>query len=298
MNSEKYVSNAIKIVEGMLEDDGTGMHLKTMAHVPVVTAYKPELDVSQELDKDLTARFQQLVGILQWAVEFGRVDIYLEVSLLSQYLSSPRQGHLEAVYHIFAYLKTHKKMKLVFDPKEVTLDETCFAQVSAGEWREFYGDVAEEVPANMPEPLGRPVQVTCFVDADHAGNLVTRRSHSGVLILLQNAPILWYSRRQNTAETLIFGSEFVAMRIAKEMIVSIRYKLRMFGVPVVGPANLLCDNRGVVKNTSVPASVLSKRHNAINYHSVREAAAAGILRVGKEDTATNIADLFTKMLLS
>ena len=148
----------------------------------------------------------------------------------------------------------------------------------------------------MPEPLGRPVHVTCFVDADHAGNLVTRRLHSGILILLQNAPILWYSRRQNTVETSSFGSEFVAMRIAKEMIVAIRYKLRMFGVPVVGPASLLCDNRGVVKNTSLPASVLSKRHNAINYHAVREAAAAGILRVGKEDTATNIADLFTMML--
>ena len=264
--------------------------------MPVPTTYKPELDVSQELDKELTARYHQLIGILRWAVELGRVDIYLEVSLLSQYLANPRQGHLEAAYHIFAYLKTHPKVKLVFDPKDVDLDESCFAQVQMSEWREFYGDVAEELPVNMPVPLGKPIQVTCFVDADHAGNLVTRRSHSGILIMLQNAPILWYSRRQNTVETSSFGSEFVAMRIAKEMIVAIRYKLRMFGVPVVAPANLLCDNCGVVKKTSLPSSVLSKRHNAINYHAVREAAAAGILRVGKEDTETNIADLFTKML--
>ena len=296
MNSEKYVGNAIKIVEGMLKDDASGKHLKTTAKVPVPTTYKPELHVSQELDKELTARYQQLIGILRWAVELGRVDIYLEVSLLSQYLANPRQGHLEAAYHIVAYLKKHPKMKLVFDPKDVDLDESCFAQVQMSEWREFYGDVAEELPVNMPVPLGKPIQVTCFVDADHAGNLVTRRSHSGILVMLQNAPILWYSRRQNTVETSSFGSEFVAMRIAKEVIVAIRYKLRMFGVPVVAPANLLCDNRGVVKNTSLPSSVLSKRHNAINYHAVREAAAAGILRVGKEDTETNIADLFTKML--
>ena len=292
-----YVSNAVKIVEGLLQEDGVGKHLKTTAKVPVPTTYKPELDVSQELDKELTARYQQLIGILRWAVELGRVDIYLEVSLLSQYLADPRQGHFEATYHIFAYLKTHAKMKLVFDLKAVVLDETCFAKVPMGEWREFYGDVAEELPAvNMPEPLGKPVQVTCFVDADHAGNLITSRSYSGILILLQNAPILWYSRRQNTVETSSFGSEFVAMRIAKEMIEAIRYKLRMFGVPVVTAANLLCDNRRVVKNTSIPSSVLSKRHNAINYHTVREAAAAGILRVGKEGTETNIADLFTKML--
>ena len=80
------------------------------------------------------------------------------------------------------------------------------------------------------------------------------------------------------------------------MIVALRYKLRMFGIPITGPASVLCDNQGVVKNTSRPESALSKRHNAINYHSVREAAAAGILRVGKEDGDTNLADAFTKVL--
>ena len=59
---------------------------------------------------------------------------------------------------------------------------------------------------------------------------------------------------------------------------------------------MLCDNAGVVKNTSIPESVLTKRHNAINYHVVRESAAAGILRVGKEDGETNLADAFTKIL--
>ena len=70
----------------------------------------------------------------------------------------------------------------------------------------------------------------------------------------------------------------------------------MFGVPVDGPANVFCDNRGVVRNVSIPESTLMKKHNAINYHAVREAAAAGILRVGKEDGETNIADLLTKVL--
>jgi len=80
------------------------------------------------------------------------------------------------------------------------------------------------------------------------------------------------------------------------MIVALRYKLRMFGIPLRGPASVLCDNQGVVKNTSIPESTLSKRHNAINYHAVREAAAAGLLQVGKEDGHTNLADAFTKTL--
>ena len=105
-----------------------------------------------------------------------------------------------------------------------------------------------------------------------------------------------FSKRQNTVESSTFGSELVAARIARDMIVELRIKLKLFGVPLLGPTNVFCDNNGVVKNTSIPESTLSKKHNSINYHVVREAAAAGILRVGKEDTKTNLADALTKLL--
>jgi hypothetical protein len=297
MSSEKYVKNAVATVESMLEtEDKSGLHLKSTAKVPFPTTYRPELDLTPELDERGLSRYRQLIGILRWAVEIGRVDIYLETALLSQYLASPREGHLEATYHIFAYLKTHPKSAIVFDPAHVELDETCYHAVPTTAWRDFYGDVAEELPPNMPKPKGAGVVITCFVDANHAGNVVTRRSHTGILIFVQNAPIIWFSKKQNTVESASFGSEFVALRAARDMIVALRYKLRMFGIPVIGPANVLCDNQGVVKNTSIPESTLSKRHNLINYHTVRESAAAGILRVGKEDGETNLSDVFTKVL--
>ena len=138
--------------------------------------------------------------------------------------------------------------------------------------------------------------ISCFVDADHAGNLVTRRSHSGIIIFCNRAPIIWYSKRQNTVETSTFGSEFVAARIAVELIESLRYKLRMFGVPLVGPANMFCDNNGVVVNCTTPESTLKKKHNAIAYHKVREAVAQGTIRIAKEDFKTNLADILTKPL--
>jgi hypothetical protein len=71
----------------------------------------------------------------------------------------------------------------------------------------------------------------------------------------------------------------------------------MFGIPIDGPANVFCDNRGVVKNMSMLESTLMKKHNAIDYHAVREAVAAGILRVGKEDGEMNLADLLTKVIV-
>jgi hypothetical protein len=117
-----------------------------------------------------------------------------------------------------------------------------------------------------------------------------------MLIYLQNTLILWHSHRQNTVETSTFGSELVALRCARDFIVALRFKLRMISIPINGPGLVYCDNQGVVKNVTLPESVLSKKHNAINYHSVREAVTANILRVAKEDSSTNLADLLTKLL--
>ena len=154
MSSEKYTKNAVQTVEALLHEDGDGFHLKSTVKQPLPTTYKPELDISRELGPRLTSRFRQLIGILRWAVELGRVDIYYEVASLSQYLASPCEGHLEAAYHIFAYLKTHRKFSIVFDPRDVVLDENTFATVCTDEWRDFYGDVAEELPPRIPEPRG------------------------------------------------------------------------------------------------------------------------------------------------
>ena len=78
------------------------------------------------------------------------------------------------------------------------------------------------------------------------------------------------------------------------MVEALRYKLRCFGIPIDGPATVLCDNKSVVTNSSVPASVLNKRHNAICYHRVREAQAAQIIRVAWIPGDLNLSDLLTK----
>lgn len=291
-----YVKNSIKVVEDLFAEDGEGYGLKSKVKNPFPSGYRPETDVSAELDDKLASRYMQLIGIARWAVELGRIDIHHEIAILSQYQANPRVGHLEALYNVFAYLKNHLDMgRIAYDSITPPIDESVFNH--SADWTDFYGDVQEELPANMPKPCGNPVLISCFVDANHAGNVVTRRSHTGIIIFVQNAPIIWYSKRQNTVETSTFGSELVAQRTAKELIVALRYKLRMFGIPLSGPADVYCDNSGVQKNLSIPESTLLKKHNSVNYHSVREAVAAGILRVGKEDGKTNIADLLTKVVV-
>ena len=91
----------------------------------------------------------------------------------------------------------------------------------------------------MSDPRGNMVRISAFFDANYAGNVVTHRSHSNIIIFVQNAPIIWFSKRQDTVEAEPFGSEFGALHIFKELIVVLRYKLRMFGVLLDGPAVLV-----------------------------------------------------------
>ena len=86
------------------------------------------------------------------------------------------------------------------------------------------------------------------------------------------------------------------MKNAMELIESLSYKLRMFGVPIEGPTNIFCDNEAVYKNTSLPESILKKKHHSIAYHCCREAVAAEKVRVAKEGTKTNLSNLLTKLL--
>ena len=291
MSSSKYVARAIRDVETELENVGLGLPKRTTT--PLSQGYRPELDQTAELDAQRLNYYQGLVGVLRWICELGRVDILMPVSLMSRYLVSAREGHLQQLFHVFAYLKQYDRSTMVFDDTEPCYDPRRFA---TQDWSKYYPDAKEAIPENMPEPRGRPVMMTCFVDADHAGCQLTRRSHTGVILYINRAPIIWYSKRQNTVESSTFGSEFIAMKIAVELIEGLRYKLRMMGVPVEDPCNVFCDNEAVVKNSTRPESTLKKKHQAIAYHRTREAQAAGTVRIAKEDGETNLADIFTKLL--
>ena len=289
--SEQYVAEAIRNVEAELQ--AKKLKLPSKTSTPLSSGYRPELDVSPLLNDEETNYYQNLIGILRWAVKLGCIDIHVHVAMMSRYLVQPRSGHMLELYHIFAYLKSHKRSTMVFDDARVDIDESRF---TIHDWQEFYHDAKELIPPNAPEPRGNPVQMNCFVDSDHAGNRVTHHSHTGILIFLNRAPIVWFSKAQNTVEMSTFGSKFVAMRIAVELIESLRYKLRMFGIPLEGSTNVFCDNQSVVTSASVPELTLKKKHNSIAYHRVRECVAAGTIRIIKEPSETNLADMLTKPL--
>jgi len=259
------------------------------------TDYRPELDVSPTLGLAEVNYYQSQTGVPWWAVKLGRMDIATEVSMLTSHNALPHEGHLTAVFHIFSYLKTKGNARLVLDPTYAAFDYDAFPQQ---DWNEFYGDAPKHIPSNAPPPMGRPVEVRCYVDADHAGDMLTRKSRTGIVIFLNLAPIVWYSKKQNTMETSTFGSKFVALKVATEILCGLRYKLRMMGIPIVGPSYIHCDNNLVVLVTSTgPASTLKKKSNFIAYHAVRWSVAADKQRVTHTASEKSPLDLMTKPLL-
>ncbi len=126
------------------------------------------------------------------------------------------------MYHIFASLKQFNRSILIFDDSKPNFSDTHFHTC---DWYKYYPEAAEQIPNNMPKALGNSVTTTCSVDADHAGCKATWRSHTGILIYVNRAPIVWFSKWENTVESSTFGSEFIALKTAIDLIESLRYKL-------------------------------------------------------------------------
>jgi hypothetical protein len=182
-SSDKYVKEAVRNVSNWMEDRGKILRPKVQTILP--SGYRPELDATPYCNDEEADYFQQQIGVLRWAVELGRIDLTAATSMMASYTAAPRTG--------FSYLKCHDRSKLVFDDSYVQVnDEQDY------DWKGFYPNVTEEIPANIPKPRGKAMQMTVFVDTDHAGDVLTRRSRTGVLVYLNRSPILWYSKKQNS----------------------------------------------------------------------------------------------------
>ena len=100
------------------------MALNRGGKAPLTWDYHPKLDASDPLDTQEALYYQSLIGILHWAVEMGRMDITTEVSIMSSFVAMPREGHLQQLYHLFAYLEAHHNTRVVFDGTVIT-PENC-----------------------------------------------------------------------------------------------------------------------------------------------------------------------------
>ena len=134
------------------------------------------------------------------------------------------------------------------------------------------------------------------VDADHAGDVITRRSRTGFLVWVNSSLIHFHSKKQTSIESSTFGSEFIAMKQCCEYLRGLRYKMRMMGISIDGPSLIQGDNQSVLANTTIPDSALKKKNQSIAYHFVREGCARDEWRTTYVKSDLNESDLLTKQL--
>ena len=251
-----------------------------------------------ESDATNAAYYQSLIGILRWMVELGRVYITTEVSMLSSCFAMPREGHLKQDFRMFTCLKKQQNPVMVFDHTVSAMD---YSEFQKQDWKNTVytnerGELKEDVLLNMPTPLGKRSKMRVFVDSDHAGDQVTRRSRTEFLIYLKNLLIYWSSKKHTTVETSSFGRKFMAIKHATEYVRGIQYKLRSMGVPVNECAYIYGDNKSVLVNLGTPYSQMKKKSNSVADHHVREGSALDEWRTGYFNMHENIVDLMTKNL--
>ena len=261
---------------------------------PLEPGDHPELDTSELLDNDGIKKYQSLIGALQWAISLCRYDINCAVMTMGRFRTAPRKGHLERVKRIVGYLKKYDAGAIRFRTCEPDYSHLVEPNV---DWTySVYGNVTEDIPPDIPKPLGKSVVLTCYVDANLLHDMVTGRSAMGIMHMLNQTPVDFMSKRQDTVETATYGSEYVAARVATEQVMDLRNTLRYFGVPIENRTYMFGDNQSVVTSSTLPHSVLKKRHQLLAYHRVREAIASKILMFYHIAGTENPADVLTKNL--
>ena len=259
---------------------------------PLEKGDHPELDTSELLDAKGIETYQSMIGALQWAVTIGRFDINTAVMTLSGFRVAPRRGHLDRAKRIYGYLAKMRHAAI-----RVRTDEPDYSDIPDFEYdwsKSVYGELEELKPEDAPEPLGQNVIMSHYVDANLMHDVVSGKSVTGILHLVNKTPLDWYSKKQATVETATYGSEFVAARNCVEQIIDLRTTLRYLGVPIQDKSYMFGDNKSVVDSSMQINAKLHKRHTILSFHRVRECIASKMVGFYFIPGESNPADILSK----
>ena len=294
MSCKTYLKNVIPRIEKKLQEVTGDVKLgRSRVLSPMHDSYQPENETEMQLDNDDKTLFGSLVGMSSWTVQLCRIDVAFATNLLASFRNEPSKSHLKAMGRVFAYLKSHSAGSIKFNPDKPDFSQCEFIE---GDWGKEYGDLKEEIPKFAIAVRGKPVVLSCFVDASFARDPYLRRSTGGTIHFINSAPIKWKFGKQGTVETSVYGAEFTALRRAVEETIALRLFLRSIGVPIEGPTIIFGDNLAVLKSAAIPEVILKKKHLSISYHFTRQAVASGIIKLVHVSSAFNVADVLTKPL--
>jgi hypothetical protein len=161
--------------------------------------FKPKITITKEPNYValrpkfgwLSADIVSLIGALQWVITIGQFDVHTAVMTLSGFRVAPRRGHLERVRRFYGYLSKMRHAAIRIRTEEPDYSDIPDPQY---DWsRTVYGELQEDKPKDAPKPLGKMVTLTHYVDANLMHDVVTGRSVTGILHLMNKTPMDWYA---------------------------------------------------------------------------------------------------------
>ena len=123
-----------------------------------------------------------------------------------------REGYLKEIIRVFGCPNKYDKAKILIDPNYP--NHVNYPTLEYNNWREFYLEAEEMIPdeKDIPDTKRSTIWITVFKGADHAHNILTRRSVTGILLMINNTLIKWFLKRQKTVKTSTYESELVAAK--------------------------------------------------------------------------------------
>jgi hypothetical protein len=294
IGTKTYVKEALEKVKELLflKDDNQGRNSLGLEGTPMKANYQPEMDDTEFLSLAKHREYQKLIGMAQWLITCGRMDISFAVSSLSRFSAAPRQGHYNAAVNIFKFLNHYPEKWIIINPADLVFPAETTRKYQGAEWKDQYSDAEEELDPKFPRaPNMKPLSTTIFYDSNFAHDEKTRRSITGIMGFVGSMPVLWLSKRQGAIATSTYSAEMCAAKVACEEAVGLRYMLRSLGVPIprgTAPTILLGDNQGQLDSVTNPGAFCKKKHSHVAYHYIRECEACGIVESRKIGKASNV----------
>ena len=141
------------------------------ASSPLEKGDHPELDNSDLVDEVGISQYQAMIGQLQWLVSLGRIDVFTATMSMARWRAAPKKGHLDRLKRIYGYVR---KMNNGFI--RVRIEEPDYSNIPDPnyDWsKSVYGEMREMIPEDAPNPLGKPVVLTTYVDANLYHDVIT-----------------------------------------------------------------------------------------------------------------------------
>lgn len=229
---------------------------------PVKTPSEPGVYL-QTSDSDIKTKYpyREAVGSLIFLSTVSRPDICFAVNQVSRFINNPNEKHWQAVKRILRYLKGTIDFVITY------------------------------------EKTNSVFKLVGYTDSDYAGCIETRKSTSGYIFMLGNAPITWSSQRQSVVALSTTEAEYIALALGAKEAMWLKSLLHELGFDQ-RPVELNVDNQSAIKLAKNPEFHKRTKHIDIKFHFVRDMCSEGDIKIVYVDSKNQIADMLTKSLTS